>query len=263
MITEQTYPDLTSAEQTARKSAIADAFQHAWDGHANHCLGFDTLHPISNTCENDFGGWGATAIDALTTAIILRKEDIVLQILRFLSTLDFTTAEKNAKMQVFEINIRHLGGMISAWDLLEDHFSDMVKDPNLRRALYDQILKLGDILSCAFDTPSGLPHDWVDPVLCKTDAGTETSVAGAGTLTLEFARLSDITGNKKFATLAQRAERHLLEPKPPSGEPFPGLLGSYISLSTGELLNSKGSWGAFADCEPHIQSQCLMKLKVN
>ena len=251
---EQTYLGPSSPAQTARKSEIVDAFQHAWDGYSKYCLGFDTLHPVSNTCENDISGWGSTAIDSLSTAIILGKEEIVLQILRFIATLDFNAVEGGARMQVFEITIRHFGGMISAWDLLNGPFSDMAKDSNLRQALYDQMVTLGEALSCAFETPSGVPHNWEDPALCKTDSGTRTSVAGAGTLVLEFARLSDISGNEKYANLARRAEGYLLEPKPAFAEPFPGLLGSHVSLDSGELLDSKGSWGAFADCETRMLS---------
>ncbi|THY67128.1 glycoside hydrolase, partial [Aureobasidium pullulans] len=58
---------------------------------------------------------------------------------------------------------------------------------------------LGDILSCAFDTPSGVLRDW-------------NSIAGASTMILEFARLSDITRNQTYANLAQIAEEYLLKP---------------------------------------------------
>ena len=235
--------------QAARKTAIEDAFQHAWDGYSKYCFGHDTLHPVSSTCEDDFGGYGATAIDSLPTAIIFGKEEVVLQILRFISTLDFKVVKGGTKIQVFEVTIRHFAGMISAWDLLDGPFDHMANDPNLRQALYDQMVTLGDVLSCAFDTPSGIPREWVDPASCQTDQGSTNTVAGAGTLILEFARLSDITGNRKYANLAQRAEDYLLRPKPASGEPYPGLLGSFISVSSGEIVDSKGSWGAFADCE--------------
>ena len=172
-----------------------------------------------------------------------------MDILRFIATLDFKIVKGGTRIQVFEVTIRHFAGMISAWDLLNGPFSDRAKNPNLRQALYDQMVILGDALSCAFDTLSGIPRDWVDPASCQTDQGTMTTVAGAGTLILEFARLSDITRNKKYANLAQRAEEYLLRPKPASSEPYPGLLGSFVSVNSGELVDLKGSWGAFADCE--------------
>ncbi|THY29941.1 glycoside hydrolase [Aureobasidium pullulans] len=233
--------------QTARIDAITAAFQHAWDGYSEHCFGHDTLHPVSNTCEDDFGGYGATAIDSLPTAIIFGNEAAAFQILEFIATLDFKMVKGGTRIQEFEVTIRHFAAMISAWDLLNGPFSHMVTNSDLRHALYAQMTMLGDILSCAFDTPSGVPRDWVDPASCQTDQATQNSIAGAGTMILEFARLSDITGNQTYAILSQTAEEYLLKPHPASGEPYPGLLGSFISVETGEILGSKGSWGAFAD----------------
>lgn len=235
--------------QITRKSEVVAAFQHAWNGYSRYCFGHDTLHPVSNTCEDDFGGYGATAIDSLPTAIMFNNEDAVLQILEFIATLDFKVVKGGTRIQVFEVSIRHFAGMISSWDLLNGPFSDMAKVPTLRQALYRQMIKLGDILSCAFDTPSGVPRGWLDPASCQTDQGTSNTVAGVGTMILEFARLSDITGNETYAKLAQRAEEYLLRPSPSSGEPYPGLLGSFVSVANGEIMDSKGSWGAISDCE--------------
>lgn len=244
--------------QTARIDAITAAFQHAWNGYSKHCFGHDTLHPVSNTCEDDFGGYGATAIDSLPTAIIFGNEAAAFQILEFIATLYFKVVKGGTRIQVFEVTIRHFAAMVSAWDLLNGPFSHMVTNSDLRHALYAQMTILGDILSCAFDTPSGVPRDWVDPVSCQTDQATQNSIAGAGTMILEFARLSDITGNQTYVNLAQTAEEYLLKPQPASGEPYPGLLGSFISVESGEILGSKGSWGAFADCETLIRDHIVV-----
>lgn len=82
----------------ARRHNISSAFQHAWDGYLTHCMGRDSIHPVSNTCDDDFGGWGATAIDALSTAIMLEKADVVDQILRFIATIDFTVVKGGTKI---------------------------------------------------------------------------------------------------------------------------------------------------------------------
>ena len=237
-----------SALQKARQAAVAEAFQHAWDGYSTYCFGRDTLHPVSNTCEDDFAGYGATAIDSLPTAIILGKEDIVLQILEFIATLDWKAERVGFPMQVFEITIRHFAGMMSAYDLLNGPFSWMAKNSRLRQALYDQMVTLGDVLCCAFDAPSGVPRSWINPSTCDTDSGVRNAVAGVGTIILEFGRLSDITNDKKYARLARKAEEYLLKPSPSSGEPYPGLLGSFVSVDDGHIMDSSGSWGAFADC---------------
>ena len=212
-------------------------------------MGHDSLHPVSDTCDDDFGGWGASAIDALSTAIIIGKQEVVMQILRFIATIDFTVVKGGTSVQSFEVTIRHLGGMLSAFDLLNGPFDDMVKDENLRRALHEQIVRLGDALSCAFNTPTGIPRSWVNPTLCITDDGTTNTVAGAGSMILEFARLSNITGNQTYVGLARKAEEFLLAPRPIASEPFPGLLGDSVSVTQGTMMDSKGSWGAMSDCE--------------
>lgn len=59
-------------------------------------------------------GWGVTAIDALSTAIIMRDFFTVKQILDFVPKIDFTTTKvANEGISVFETNIRYLGGLIS------------------------------------------------------------------------------------------------------------------------------------------------------
>jgi mannosyl-oligosaccharide alpha-1,2-mannosidase len=165
---------------------------------------------VTNSCEDDFGGYGATAIDSLPTAIIFGNENTTVQILEFIAALDLKVVKGGTRIQVFEVTIRHFAAMISAWDLLIGPFSHMAKNLDLRNALYAQMITLGDILSCAFDSPSGIPREWVDPALCQSDKGTQNTIAGVGTVILEFARLSDITGDRKYADLAEKAENHLL-----------------------------------------------------
>lgn len=67
-----------------------------------------------------------------------------------------------------------------------------------------------------------------------------------GTLILEWTRLSDLTGNPKYAKLAEKCENHLLKPKG-SPEAWPGLPGTDISLETGEFVNSSGGWSGGTD----------------
>jgi mannosyl-oligosaccharide alpha-1,2-mannosidase len=105
------------------------------------------LHPVTNTCEDDFGGFGATAIDSLPTAIIFGDENVTVQILEFIAALDLRAVKGGTRIQVFEVTIRHFAAMISAWDLLHGPFSHMAKSPDLRHALYVHMVALGEYLS--------------------------------------------------------------------------------------------------------------------
>jgi mannosyl-oligosaccharide alpha-1,2-mannosidase len=67
----------------------------------------------------------------------------------------------------------------------------------------------------------------------STDGSTTNGLATIGTLVLEWTHLSDLTGNATFAELSQKGESYLLAPKPASSEPWPGLVGTNVNLSTG------------------------------
>jgi len=115
-------------------------------------------------------------------------------------------------------------------------------------AVLKQAVRLADNLKVAFDTPSGVPDNglYFNP---PRKSGSQTNgVATIGTLVLEWTRLSDLTGNSEYGKLAQRAEAHLLDPKPRAlGEPFPGLLGSEVNISTGLFVDGRGGWGGGTD----------------
>jgi mannosyl-oligosaccharide alpha-1,2-mannosidase len=202
---------------------------------------------VSNACDDDFSGLGATAIDALSTAILMEKRDVVVQILEFIAGIDWTRlSREHTKIQVFEVIIRHLGGMVSGYDLLTGPFSHLKIDDALVQKLFAQMVAFGDILTCAFDTGKlGVPRSWLNPSTCKTDDGTSNSVAGVGTIILEFARLSDVTKDKKYVNLARKAEQYLLDAH--ASQNIPGLLGSYVNIESGAIEGHDGSWGAFAD----------------
>ena len=88
-----------------------------------------------------------------------------------------------------------------------------------------------------------MPRNSVGPVDYTSDDGTSNTVTVIGTMILEFTGLSDITGNRNFARLVQRAEAYLVNPQPEYGEPFPGLLGSLVNVDSGYFLDSKGTGG--------------------
>jgi mannosyl-oligosaccharide alpha-1,2-mannosidase len=59
-------------------------------------------------------GWGATAVDGLSTAILMEERGIVDKILRQIASTDFSkTAVDDQAISVFESTIRYLGGLLS------------------------------------------------------------------------------------------------------------------------------------------------------
>lgn len=109
-------------------------------------------------------------------------------------------------------------------------------------AVLKQARRLADNLKVAFDTPSGVPDNSVFFGPPRKGGSDINGVATIGTLVLEWTRLGDLTGNKTYGALAQTGEDYLLHPKPAFGEPFPGLLGTRVNISTGLFTDSVGGW---------------------
>ena len=228
-----------------RAEAIQDAFQFAWDGYSSTCHGHDELLPVTNTCGNPRNHWGASAIDALSTAVIMGLEPIVVQILDYVPTIDFTKTE--TEVSLFETTIRYLGGLLSGYDLLKGPLSNLTVNSTAVETLLGQAQTLADSLKYAFDTPTGIPHNDLYPSKRSSNNAPTNSLATTGTLILEWQHLSDLTKDSTYGALAERAESNLLSPSPASNVPFPGLLGTQLSISDGSFEDASGGWGGGDD----------------
>ncbi|KAG8413781.1 Belongs to the glycosyl hydrolase 47 [Metarhizium acridum] len=235
---------------TSKASQVKDVFRTAWNGYYEHAFPHDTLLPLTGGNSDDRNAWGVTPIDSLSTAIVMEESGIVNQILKYAATVDFTTTkEENSSISLFETNIRYLGGLLAGYDLLKGPMKSLVDDTNTAHvdALLKQATSLADSLSIAFDTPSGVPDDavFLNPTR-RIGGSTSNGPAGFGTLVLEWTRLSDLTGNKTYAQLAQRAQGYLVHPAG-EPEPFPGLIGYTVSIEDGKFQDQSGGWGGGTD----------------
>ncbi|KAJ5292033.1 CAZyme family GH47 [Penicillium angulare] len=239
----------TSSSQASssqeKADAVKEAFQHAWDGYVKYAFPHDELHPVSNGYGDSRNGWGASAVDALSTAIIMGNTDAVNTILEHIAKIDYS--QTSDQVSLFETTIRYLAGMLSGYDLLTGPASSLVKDSDLVDALLTQSKNLADVLKFAFDTPSGVPYNGINITSQGNDGSSTNGLAVTGTLVLEWTRLSDLTGDQEYAKLSQKAESYLLNPKPASNEPFPGLVGSQISIDNGEFTDASVTWNGGDD----------------
>jgi mannosyl-oligosaccharide alpha-1,2-mannosidase len=64
---------------------------------------------------------------------------------------------------------------------------------------------------------------------------------------LEWTKLSDLTKDSRYGNLTQKAEDVLLDPRPKSAEPFPGLVGTHVDIVTGQFQPGVSSWGGSSD----------------
>ncbi|KAG5765101.1 hypothetical protein H9Q72_006803 [Fusarium xylarioides] len=232
-----------------RAAAIVEAFRFSWDKYEQFAAPHDTLLPISKTYEDDRNGWGATAVDGLSTAIIMEDAEVVDTILRQIMLTDFTvTIVPDQPISLFETTIRYLGGLLSAYDLLSGSYKHLATDIYLKNNLLKAAVILADRLSIAFDTPSGIPDDEIifNPRL-RRFGNIDNSITCFGTLVLEWTRLSDLTGNQTYAKLAQRAQDHLIHPKTKQSFTLPGLIGTYVKLKDGYFGDYQAGWGGGSD----------------
>lgn len=99
----------------------------------------------------------------------------------------------------------------------------------------------------AFDTPTGIPRKKISLKRELTADVSINTASSIGTLVLEWTRLSDITGDKQYAAIVDKAMYYVLHPKPKYTEPYPGIVGTWVNVDRGEFTDAWGSWGGGGD----------------
>ena len=211
----------TSAQTIDRSKLVESVkteFRHAWNGYKKYCWGRDDLKPISKTCRDWYGTpILMTAVDSLDSLYLLgfKKEgdetrEYIAKHLSF---------DKDITVQNFEITIRILGGLISAYQITND---------KRMLALADD---LGTRLLPVFDSPTGLPYRFVNLKTGKT-SDPVSNPAETGTLLIEFGALSKLTGKPIYF---EKAKRALVETYKRRSDI--GLVGENINVETGKWTN--------------------------
>jgi len=184
-----------SAEQkrirTQRQAAIKRAMTRSWEAYSTYAMGHDELRPISGRHVDPFCGWGATLIDSLDTLQIMGMQAEYEEALTYVAKIDFSHT-RSYSIPLFETVIRYLGGLLGALDMSGG--KDVM--------LLDKAKELGDMLMGAFDTHNRMPilrYDWRPQAARENQRASEDScLAEIGTLTMEFTRLAQLTGNHTY-----------------------------------------------------------------
>ena len=145
---------------------------------------------------------------------------------------------------MFEVNIRVLGGLLSAHLMYEEGV--VVVDPGVDDYKGGLLLLAKDLanrLLRAFDTPTGIPFGSVNLRHgVHVRETSETATAAGGTFLLEFGVLSALTGDMRYAEAARRASQALFYFRSPLG-----LLGNHINITTGEWTQTVATVGTSVD----------------
>jgi hypothetical protein len=195
------------------RSRVREMTKHAWDGYYKYARDSAELRPVTHAGYN----WTAlplyiNAVDSLDTLFLMgltkeyeQAKEIVRTKLHF-DHLDF-------QINIFETNIRILGGLLGAYELDADPL------------FIEKAVQLADRILPAFDTKSGIPV--VEYNLATGEMGSQiVNIASVGTLQLELQYLSDITGNPEYQDKALYALEQLMNlPKD-----IPGLFPQLVNV---------------------------------
>jgi mannosyl-oligosaccharide alpha-1,2-mannosidase len=187
-----------------RRDLVRDEFLHAWQGYKKYAWGHDEVGPVKGGFRDPFCGWAATIVDSLDTLWIMGLKDEFEEALETVEKIDFTTSPKTS-IPVFETTIRYLGGMLAAYDISDAKYP----------VLLMKATELGEILMSIFDTPNRMPvlhYQWQPHSASERHrAAGNSNFAELGSLTLEFTRLAQLTGEHKYYDAVARITNALVE----------------------------------------------------
>jgi mannosidase alpha-like ER degradation enhancer 2 len=219
---------VTEAESAALAARVKDEMRHAWQGYKQYAWGHDALSPLSKKPRD----WYAhsllmTPVDGLDTLILMGLKDEADEARELIAArLSF---DQDMEVQNFEITIRLLGGLLSAYQLSGDE------------RLLAKAQDLGQRLLPVFESPTGMPYTHVNLRTGKV-RGAVSNPAETGTLVLEFGLLSRLTGQPVYFEKAKRALAETYRRASPLG-----LVGAAIDVETGKWVSADAHIGGGID----------------
>lgn len=227
-------PRQQSAPPSSWRAAAEDVRREtkwAWKSYVDKAFGHDQIKPVSGGYEEFFVDghpMGLTVVEALDTLWLMELDRELAQALSWVRRN--LSLDVDASFQVFETNIRLLGGLLSGYHCTRD------------RRLLELAADLGERLLVAFTaSPTGIPYRYVN-LRSGAVSEPETNLAETGTYIAEFGYLSAVTGDRRFYDAAKRAFQVTFERRTPLD-----LLPYAIHAETGEFLNRTATIGPPAD----------------
>ncbi|KAK4188497.1 family 47 putative glycoside hydrolase [Podospora australis] len=221
---EFTEDELTASHnktQSSRRNAVREAAKKSWGAYRKYAWGKDELMPEQLKAADTFAGWGATLVDSLDTLWIMDLKPEFDEAVRLVGTIDWDRTT-GSRCSLFETTIRYLGGLLSAYDLSGE------------KILLDKAIEIGDMMYAGFDTENHMPVNSFE--FGQAKAGTlrvsaSESSAAAGTLSLEFTRLSQLTGDMKYYNAIDGVTREMEKSQDKSN--IPGMWPVFVNLQVG------------------------------
>ncbi|XP_035381885.1 mannosyl-oligosaccharide 1,2-alpha-mannosidase IA isoform X2 [Electrophorus electricus] len=219
-----------------RRDKIREMMKFAWDNYRQYAWGKNELRPLTRNGHigNMFGGLrGASIVDSLDTLYIMGLTEDYKEAKEWvINNLDLNS---NGEASLFEVNIRYVGGLLSAYYLTGEE------------VFKQKVLELGEKLLPAFNTPTGIPRGVIN-----LGSGTSWSwgwasagssiLAEFGTLHLEFVHLTELSGNPIFTEKVMNIRKLLDKIEKPHG-----LYPNFLSPVSGNWVQHHVSLGGLGD----------------
>ncbi|XP_073727482.1 ER degradation-enhancing alpha-mannosidase-like protein 3 isoform X2 [Misgurnus anguillicaudatus] len=258
-VTGQDGQAMSAEEKSKIRDQILEMFDHAYNSYMKYAYPADELMPLSckgrvrglepnrGDIDDSLGKFSLTLIDSLDTLVLLNKLDEFEEGVK--KTISDVRFDNDIVVSVFETNIRVLGGLLGAHVM-----ADVLKQRGEKMQWYrDELLhmakELGYRLLPAFNTTSGLPYPRVNlrygvvGPLSRTGTESDTCTACAGTMILEFAALSRLSGDTIFEDHARKALDVLWEKRQRGSD----LVGTVINIHNGDWVRRDSGVGAGID----------------
>ncbi|TFL06569.1 glycoside hydrolase [Pterulicium gracile] len=218
-----------------RRSAVLEAFKHAWGAYERDAMGSDEYHPISRQGTNllEAGGIGYTVVDSIDTMLLMGLTEEYGRARSWVQT--DMNLDRDGWLSNFETTIRVLGGLLSAYHLSGND-----------KLFLDKAVNLADRLLPAFETPSGLPFPRINLKTRQGGLDTEfnglASTAEVATLQLEYRYLAHVTGDSKYWYTAEKVMATIRAAEMPTG-----LASIFMTLEDGRFIPSAIRLGSRGD----------------
>lgn len=214
-----------------------------------HFLSYQKTEPNTNYSKNTphpfrpHRSFSMTLVDTLDTLVLLGDFDEFERATRLV--IDTVQFDSDIVVSVFETNIRMVGGLLSAHILAEYLQKEVAAMPWYRGQMLEMAKDLGYRLLPAFNTSTGIPHARVNLRTGMKDLGQsrETCTACAGTILLEFAALSRLSGEPVFEAKAHRAMDALWRFRNRGSD----LMGTVLNVHSGDWVRRDSGVGAGID----------------
>lgn len=220
-----------------RQQKVREMMKFAWDMYAKYAWGENELRPVSKRGHSAgiFGtsAMGATIVDGLDTLYVMGLME------EFKRGREWVAAsfsfDVHSEVSVFEVNIRFLAGLLSCFALTGDEMFKV------------KAIEVANKLLPAFNTPTGIPHATINPGTGASQnwgwaSGGCSILSEFGTLHLEFAYLSHITGDSQYLNKVKRIREVLKSLEKPDG-----LYPNYLNPNTGRWGQHHMCMGALGD----------------